>query len=346
MKAVYITKHGGPEVLIYGDLPEPNIGPNEVKVKVQACGINRLDLFTRAGKRGTRLNLAEPHILGGDASGDVIEIGNQVSKVTVGDRVVVNPRLTCSECRYCIAGEEEYCLDANMLGTTTNGSYAEYVNVPAVNTVPLPQDISYEDAAALPTVFLPSWNMLLRRASLKPWETVLILSASSGVGSAAIQVAKKIIGARVIATTSTQDKAIKASNLGADEVIQYPKSNIKDCVMELTNGQGVDVVVDHVGTDFWKDAFASLAPGGRYGICGVTSGYLGELHLGQLFLKNQTVFGVFMGRKNDLRNIVDMVSKRKLSSVIHDILPLESAINAHELMESRTTFGKLVLKMP
>ena len=282
MKAVYIKEHGGVDVLEYGDLPEPNPSPVQVKIRVRACGINRLDVFTRAGVRGMRMDLTNPHILGGDVAGEVVGIGSEVKHVKLGDRVVVNPRITCGQCRYCISGAQELCVSPIGLGSTVNGGYAEYVCVPSVNTVSLPEGLSYEEAAALPTVFMPSWNMLIRRANLQPWETVLVLSASSGVGSAAIQVAKNVIGSTVIATTSSQDKADKAAALGADRVIVYSKEDIKSRVKEFTNGRGVDVVVDHVGSDFWPAASASLAPGGRYGICGVTSGYTAELQMGCL----------------------------------------------------------------
>ena len=279
-------------------------------------------------------------------AGDVAEVGDEVTHVKPDDRVVVNPRLTCGQCRFCIGGEDELCERPRMLGSNTSGSYAEYVGVSAVNTVALPDSMSYEEAASLPTVFLPCWNLLMRRATLKPWETVLVLSASSGVGTAAIQVAKRVIGARVIATTSTEEKAHKASELGADQVINYTDEDIPQRVKELTGGRGVDVVLDHVGADFWPAAIASLAPGGRYGICGVSTGYRAELQMGMLFLKNQSVFGIFMGRQEDLRQIVATAERGLIRGIIHRTFPLEEAAKAHEAMESRNFFGKLVLTVP
>ena len=346
MKAVYITEHGGAEVLTYGDLPEPPIGPNDVRVRVRACAINRLDVFTRMGVRGTRMGLDQPHVPGGDAAGDVAEVGSEVTMVKVGDRVVVNPKLTCGQCQYCIAGDDELCIAPGMVGSTQNGSYAEYVRIPAANAVRIPDTISYEEAASLPTVFMPSWNILVRRAALKPWETVLVLSASSGVGTAAIQVAKNVIGARVIATTSSPEKAAKARELGADEVIDYSTEDIEKRVKQLTDRRGAHVVLDHVGADFFPAAHRALAPGGRYGICGVTSGYKAELQMGTLFLKNQTVFGVFMGHKEDLRIIIEMVARGTVHGVIHDTFPLKDAALAHKAMEERAFFGKLILTVP
>jgi NADPH:quinone reductase-like Zn-dependent oxidoreductase len=346
MKAVYIKEHGGPEVLTYGDLPEPVVGANDVKIRVRACAVNRVDVYTRMGVRGTRLSLAEPHVLGGDVAGDVARIGSEVTRVRVGDRVVVNPKLSCSQCQYCVAGEEELCTAPGMLGSTAAGSYAEYVKAPAVNTVRLPDTVSYVEAASLPTVFVPSWNILIRRAALRPWETVLILSASSGVGTAAIQVAKNVVGARVIATTSTDEKARLARELGADEVINYTREDVERRVKELTDNRGANVVLDHVGADFWPAASRALAPGGRYGICGVTTGYKVDLQMGLLFLRNQTVFGVFMGRKEDLRQIVELVARGTIRGIIHETYPLADAARAHEVMESRGFFGKLVLTVP
>ena len=343
MKAVYITGHGGVEALTFGDLPKPEHGPNDVLVRVRACGVNRLDLFTRAGVRGTRLALDGPHVLGGDAAGDVVELGSEVTRVRVGDRVVIDPRLTCGQCAPCIRGEDELCESPGMIGTTRSGSYAQYVAAPHANVVPLPDGLSYEEAASMPTVFLPCWSILLRRAGLRPWETALVLSASAGVGTAAIQVAKRVVGATVIATTSSPEKARMALELGADEVIDYTREDIAERVKALTGGRGADVVLDHVGAEFWPAAIASLAPGGRYGICGVTTGYRAELQMGQMFLKHQTVFGAFMGRKGDLRQIVDLAGRGVLRGVVHETFALSEAARAHEAMEGRGFFGKLVL---
>ena len=346
MKAVYIEEHGGVEALTYGDLPEPEVGPNDVKVRVRATSINRLDLFTRAGVRGTRIPLDGPHILGGDTAGEIVEAGSEVAGVGIGDRVVVNPRLTCGICPQCATGADDLCARPGRIGSTAQGSYAEYVCVPAVNVVRLPDSVSYEQGASLPTVFLPSWSLLIRKAGLKPWETALILSASSGVGTAAIQVAKNVVGATVIATTSSPEKARMAVDLGADAAIDYTAEDVTDRVKELTGGRGADVVLDHVGLDAWPAAMAALAAGGRYGICGVTSGYRAELQMGLLFLKQQTVFGVFMGRRGELRHIVKMAERGTIRGVVHKTYPLSETARAHEEIEARSFFGKLVLTVP
>ena len=339
MKAVYMTEHGGADVLRYGDLPEPLIGPNDVKVRVRAAALNRLDVFTRAGVRGTRRRSFDgPHILGGDAAGDIVKVGSEVKGREVGQRVVVNPRMTCNQCRYCSAGEDEFCENSGMLGSSKSGSYAEYVAVPSTSAVPIPDSLTYEEAASLPTVYLPSWTILVRKAALKSWETALILSASAGVGTAAVQVAKHVIGATVIATTSTDEKAARAAEIGADHVINYTNEDIAQRVKEITGGRGVDVVLDHVGAEFWPAATASLALGGRYGICGVTTGYRAELQMGTMFTRYQTVFGVFMGRKDDMRQIVEMAGRGLIRGIIHQTFPLEDAAKAHEVMESRSFF--------
>ena len=262
MQAVYIESHGGPEVLTLGDRPEPLIQPNEVKVRVRATSLNRLDLYTRAGDRGLQREFPPPLILGGDCAGEVVEAGDQVAGLKTGDRVVVNPKLTCQQCPACLAGQDDLCPRPTFLGSARDGSYAELVSVPASNAHVIGDGVTYEQAAAVPTTFLPVWNMLVRRIRLRPWETVLVLSASAGVGTAAIQVAKNVIGARVIATTSTAEKAAMARELGADEVINYNEEDITQRVNELTGGAGVDAVVDHVGADFFSKAIRALRPGG------------------------------------------------------------------------------------
>ena len=346
MKAIYITEHGDASVLQYGDLPEPEVGPNDVKVRVCAAALNRLDVYTRAGVRGTRRrDFDNPHILGGDAAGDIVEVGSAVGGREVGQRVVVNPRMVCAQCRYCSAGTDEFCENSGMLGSSRSGSYAEFVSVPATSAVPIPDSLSYEEAATLPTVYLPSWTILVRRGALQSWETALILSASAGVGTAGIQVAKNVIGATVITTTSTDEKAAQAAELGADHVINYTTEDIADRIREITGRRGVDVVLDHVGAEFWPAATRSLAVGGRYGICGVTTGYRAELQMGAMFTRYQTVFGVFMGRREDMRQIVHHAGRGDIRGIIHQTFPLQEAAKAHEAMESLNFFGKLVLTM-
>ena len=343
MKAIYIDAHGGPEVLTYGDRPEPTMGPNDVKVQVGAAALNRLDLYTRAGDRGLQREFPPPLILGGDCAGEVLEVGDQVMGVKSGDRVVVNPKLTCQQCPACLAGDDHLCPRPRFMGSAIDGSYAQLAVMPAANVHTIADGVTFEQAAAVPTTFLPVWNMLVRKGQLKRWETVLVLSASAGVGTAAIQVAKQVIGARVIATTSTAEKAAKAKELGADEVINYNNEDITQRVRELTSG-GVDMVVDHVGADFFAKAFSAVRPGGRYGICGATTGLRTELHLGLLFSRQVEVFGAFMGTKEDMRQIVAVVNQGVIVPVVDRVFPLEEAADAHRAMEETNFFGKLLLK--
>lgn len=345
MKAVYMKEHGSSDVLEYGELLEPSITEGQIKIQVRSCALNRLDIFTRLGVRGTRIKFDGPHVLGGDLSGDVVEVGNQVTRVKVGDRVVINPKSVCRQCDQCLNAEDELCTKPNMLGSTMNGGYAEFVVTSGSTAVKIPDQITYTQAAAIPTVFLPAWSILIRRGALKPWETVLVVSSSSGVGSAALQVAKNVVGATVIATTSSEKKANLSKSLGADEVVNYNSEDVIERVKELTDGRGVDVVIDHVGTDAWAYSLPSLAVGGRYGICGVSSGYKAELQMGSLFLKNQTIFGSFMGKMADLPRIVELVARGVLKPMVHKTFPLRDAAKAHELMESREFFGKIILEV-
>ena len=344
MKAVYIEAHGGTEALVYGDRPEPEVGSGEVKVQVKASALNRLDLYTRAGGRGLRREFPPPLILGGDCAGDVVETGGNVRSLRAGDRVVINPRISCNQCSLCMSGRDDLCPRSRFMGSASDGSYAEYVVAPAVNAHRIADSVTYEEAAAIPTTFLPVWNMMVRRAQLQPWETVLVLSASAGVGTAAIQVAKNVVGARVIATTSTEEKAAKARELGADEVINYKEEDMAERVKALTDGAGVDVLVDHVGADFFASAFNSLRPGGRYTICGATTGLRAELHLGLLFTRQIEIYGTFMGSKEDMRQIVEMLNRGVIRPAIHQVFPLSEAAAAHETMEEANFFGKLLLK--
>ena len=343
MQAVYIEAHGGPEVLTYGERPEPEVAAGQVKVRVRATALNRLDLYTRAGDRGLERQFPPPLILGGDCSGEVAAIGAGVGGLKEGDSVVINPRLSCQQCPACLSGQDDLCRRSQFLGSALDGSYAEFLSVPAANAHVFSGNANFEQAAAIPTTYLPVWNMLVRRLQLKPWQTVLVLSASAGVGTAAIQMAKDVIGARVIATTSTAEKAAKARELGADEVINYTEEDIRQRVREITGNAGVDAVVDHVGGDFFGPAFASLRPGGRYGICGATTGLRAELHLGLLFSQQKEVYGVYMGTKEDMRQIVEMLNRGSVKPVVDRSFPLSDAAKAHQAMEATSFFGKLLL---
>ena len=344
MKAVYIEAHGDAGVLQYGDRPDPAPGPGDVVVKVGASALNRLDIFTREGQRGLERQFPPPLILGGDTAGEVVAAGEGVTTLKAGDRVVVNPRLACGVCAQCGAGRDELCRRSRFLGTAIDGSYAELVAVPEINAYPLDEGVSFAAAAAVPTTCLPVWNMAVRRAALQPWETALVFSASAGVGAAAIQIFKNVVGATVIATTSTPEKAELARNLGADYVINYNEEDITQRVREITGGAGVDLVVDHVGADVWAHGFRALRPGGRYCTCGATSGLRAELHLGLLFSRQIEIYGGYMGSREDMRQIVASLNRGVIKPAIHRIYPLAEASEAHRAMEAANFFGKLLLQ--
>ena len=344
MKAVYIEAHGDVGVLQYGDRPDPDPGPSDVVVRVGASALNRLDIFTREGQRGLERDFPPPLILGGDTAGEVVATGDAVSTLSTGDRVVVNPRLACGVCQWCGSGRDDLCRRSRFLGTAMDGSYAELVVVPEVNAYKLDGGVSFADAAAVPTTYLPVWNMAVRRAALQPWETALVFSASAGVGAAAIQVFKNVVGATVIATTSTPEKAELARSLGADHVINYNQEDITQRVREITGGAGVDLLVDHVGADVWAHGFRALRPGGRYCICGATSGLRAELHLGLLFSRQIEIYGGYMGSREDMRQIVTSLNRGVIKPAIHRTYPLANAADAHGDMEATNFFGKLILE--
>jgi NADPH:quinone reductase-like Zn-dependent oxidoreductase len=340
MKAVIFKQHGGPEVLEYADAPDPTIKANEVLVEVKACGLNHLDIWTRGGLPGIEIPL--PHILGNDIAGVVREVGDLVSWVRSGDDVMLHPGVSCGHCAECLAGRDNLCREYDILGSGRDGGYAQLVSAPAVNVIPKPSSISWEEAAALPLVTVTAWHMLVTRAAVQPGEDVLVHAAGSGVGSIGIQVAK-LRGARVIATASSDEKLAKARELGADEVVNYSSEDWPKEVKRLTNRRGVDVVFEHTGTATWSGSIASLKKNGRLVTCGATSGFAAQTDLRQVFYRHLTILGSFMGSKSELLEAMKFIESGKIRAVIDQTLPLAEARRAHELMEDRAQFGKLVL---
>jgi NADPH:quinone reductase-like Zn-dependent oxidoreductase len=341
MKAVIFSEHGGPEVLRYTDVPEPAIGARDVLVRVHACALNHLDLWTRRGRPGRNIPL--PHIPGSDISGEVAKIGEDVTNVRIGDRVLLAPGLSCGQCEQCIGGRDNFCKDYTLFGTTVPGGYAEYVRSPSVNVIPIPGNLTFEEAAAIPLVFLTAWHMLFTRAGLRPSEEVLVIAAGSGVGSAAIQLAKAT-GARVLATAGSEPKLAKAKQLGADEVLLHNGEFARE-VKRLTGGRGVDVVFEHVGQSTWEQSVFSLKPGGRLVTCGATTGFEGKTNIGYLFARQLSILGSFMGSKSELYSVLELFKRGLLKPVIDCVLPLEQASEAHKRLEDRQQFGKVVLRV-
>ncbi len=340
MKAIVFEKHGAPDVLCYRDAPDPVINANEVLVRVKACALNHLDLWVRRGLPGVAIPL--PHIPGSDVAGEVAEIGAGVTTVRPGQKVVLAPGVTCGKCAACISGHDNRCRSFTNLGYMIDGGCAELVKVPEVNCLPYPENLSWEEAASIPLVFQTAWHMLLVRAELQPGEDVLVLGAGSGVGIAAIQIAK-FFGARVIATAGTPEKLAKATALGADYVINHKTQKIREEVRRITNKRGVDVVFEHVGTATWDDSLASLAYAGRLVTCGATTGYDAKLDLRALFAKQLSLMGSYMGTKSDLHSVIRLVAGGRLRPIVDRVFPLKEAAAAHEYLESGAQFGKVVL---
>jgi NADPH:quinone reductase-like Zn-dependent oxidoreductase len=341
VKAAIFSQHGGPEVLEYTDVPEPRIRANEVLVEVKACALNHLDIFVRGGLPG--IEIPRPHILGSDIAGVVREVGELVPWVKPGDEVMVNPGVSCGHCEACLSGEDNLCREYDMIGYRRDGGYAELVAVPGTNIIPKPAKLSWEEAAALPLVTVTAWHMLVTRVNVQPGENVLVHAAGSGVGSIAIQIAK-LRGARVITTAGTDEKLEKARELGADVTINYTREDWPKEVRRLTDRKGVDVVVEHTGAATWPGSISSLKNNGRLVTCGATSGYDARTDLRQVFFRHLNILGSFMGSKAELLEAMKFVNDGKISAVVDQVLPLSEARAAHELIENRAQFGKVVLK--
>jgi NADPH:quinone reductase-like Zn-dependent oxidoreductase len=340
MKAVIFNQHGGPEVLQYSEAPDPTIKSTEVLVEVKACALNHLDVWARGGLPGIEIPL--PHILGNDIAGVVREVGPLVTWVNSGDEVMLQPGVSCGHCIECLSGRDNLCREYDFIGYRRHVGYAELVAAPGVNVIPKPKSLSWAEAAALPLVTVTAWHMLVTRANVQPGEDVLVHAAGSGVGSIGIQIAK-LRGARVIATASSDDKLTKAKDLGADEVVNYTNDDWPKEVRRLTNRRGVDVVFEHTGAATWPGSIASLKPNGRVVTCGATSGFAAQTDLRQVFYRHLTILGSFMGAKSELLEAMKFVENGKIRAVVDQELPLAEARRAHELMEDRAQFGKLVL---
>lgn len=342
MKAVIFKQHGGPEVLEFADAPDPKPRANEVLIEVKACALNHLDIFVRNGLPGIEIPL--PHILGNDIAGVVREVGELVTWVKADDEVMVQPGVSCGHCDACLSGRDNLCREYDMIGYRRNGGYAQFVSVPGVNVFPKPANISWEEAAALPLVTVTAWHMLVGRANIRPGEDVLVHAAGSGVGSVAIQIAK-LHGARVITTASSDEKLAKARELGADETINYTRDDWPKEVKRLTNGRGVDVVFEHTGAATWPGSILSLKKGGRLVTCGATSGFDAKTDLRHVFYRHLTILGSMMGSKADLLAAMKFIESGHIRAVVARTLPLAEARKAHELIEDRAQFGKVVLQV-
>jgi NADPH:quinone reductase-like Zn-dependent oxidoreductase len=340
MKAVLFYEHGGPEVLRYEDFPTPEPGPEDVLIQVKAAALNRLDLFVRQGWPG--LKLAYPHIPGADAAGVVVAVGERVQDVAPGDRVVVNPTLSCGHCEFCMRGEDQLCADFRLLGEHVRGSYAEYLAVPARNVVKVPDGFPFEEAAAAGLVYVTAWHSLVTLGHVRPGETVLVVGAGGGVNTAYIQIAK-LAGATVYVVGSSAEKLERARALGADVLIDRSQEDWSRAVFLKTDKRGVDIVVDNVGQATWFGSIRALRKGGRMLVVGNTSGPKFDLDIRYIFAKHLNIIGSTMGSRSDFATVMGLVFAGKLRSIVDTVMPLSQARAAHERLASQEHFGKIVL---
>jgi NADPH:quinone reductase-like Zn-dependent oxidoreductase len=309
-------------------------------VRLHAAGLNRLDVFVREGI--PTLKLALPHVLGADGAGHIAAVGSDVTDLEVGDRVVLNPGISCGRCEYCLRGEDSLCIEFKILGEHLPGTYAEQVAVPARNALKIPTDLGFEAAAAAPLVFGTAWRMLVSRAEVRPGEDVLILGAGSGLSTAAIQIAK-LAGCTVFVTSSSDEKLQKAKALGADVLVNYKSTPWSKAVWELTGRRGVDVIVDHVGEATFKDSVRSLRRGGRVVVPGATTGPMLELDARYLFWRQLSILGSTMASRREFEEVMKLVFMGRLKPVVDRVFPLEQARMAHEYLVRGEQFGKVVL---
>ena len=337
MKAVRFHEHGGPEVLRYEDAPDPAPATGRAVVRVRACALNHLDLWERRGLDRVRLPL--PHISGADIAGEIVDSGG--GPLPAGTRVMLQPGLRCGRCRACAEGRDNQCVEYDVLGLRSDGGYAELVSVPVENLIALPDHIDVVAAAAFPLTFLTAWHMLITRAALRAGEVVLVLAGASGVGQAAIQLARHF-DARVFAT-SAPAKAERTRALGAEHVFDHYSGDYAKEVKRLTDGRGADIVVEHVGEVTWDRSVRALATGGRLVTCGATTGHEARIDLRHLFARQLSLLGSYMGRFAELREAAPLFFSGQLHPRIDTTFPLREAAAAQRRLEDKEQFGKIVL---
>jgi len=340
MKAVRFHRHGGPEVLQFEEAPDPAPNSDEALVKVKACALNHLDLWARNGLPNVAISM--PHISGCDISGVVEWVPPEEKRFGKGDEVIVNPGLGCGRCDRCLSGRDNQCRDYTIIGYGTDGGYAELVKVRRTHLIEKPEGMGFVEAASFPLVFETAYHMLVTKARAGPGDTVLVLAANSGVGSAAVQVAKAL-GSRVIATAGDSDKMEKALKLGADSVVDHYKQDVLAEVRRLTEKRGVDVVIEHVGKATWDGSLKALAKGGRLVTCGATTGSEATTDLRYVYNRELTIYGSFMAGMGELFEVIRLFGQGKLRTVVDSTYPLQDAAEAQKRMESSGHFGKIVL---
>ncbi|MFW9907991.1 MAG: zinc-binding dehydrogenase [Candidatus Thorarchaeota archaeon] len=345
MRASLFHRHGGPEVLEYTEFPTPEPTPSQVLVEVKATALNHLDLFVRNGISG--LNLEMPHILGSDISGIVKQVGKSVDhEIDVGEKVIIDPGLSCGKCEFCRMGEESLCPSYQIIGEHVRGGYAEYIAIDAQNIIPVPvySGLDYVESAAVPLTFLTAWRLLVSKGRIKPGDDLLIIGIGGGVAVAALQIAKTA-GARVYVTSSSDTKLESARLLGADFVINHittPEYHKE--VKKLTDGRGVDIVLDSVGSATWERSLKSLRKGGKLVTPGATSGPLATTNINLVFWNQLEILGSTMSSRSELRDVLKLVWSKRVRPIVDRVFPLSKAAEAHRVLERGEQFGKLILR--
>jgi len=338
MKAVRIHQFGGPEVLTYEDVPDPQPRNDQVLVRVRACSVNHLDIWVRKGLPGVNL----PHILGSDIAGEIVEVGEYLSGFKAGQRVIISPMHYCGHCEKCVAGLQNQCREFTVLGNAVDGGDCELFAATAENVIAIPESLEFNQAASVPLVFVTAWHMLVGRAGIRPGQTVLVLGAGSGVGIAAIQIAK-LFHCRVITTAGDEAKMAKGRELGADFAINHYKQKISDEVRKITNKEGVDIVVEHVGAATWDESLKSLKSSGTLVTCGATTGPNVGIDIRHLFARQLSILGNYMGTMGELHEVLKHVFAGRLKPVLDRAFPLSEIRAAHEYLEKSQMFGKIVV---
>ncbi len=338
MKAVRIHQFGSPEVLTYEDIPDPQLRKDQVLVRVKACSLNHLDLWVRKGLPGVKL----PHILGSDVAGEVVEVGEYVSGFKTGQRVIVAPMHFCGHCAKCVSGLQNQCREFTVIGNAVDGGNCELFAAPAADLIPFPDSLDFNQAASVPLVFVTAWHMLVGLAGVRQGQTVLVLGASSGVGIAAIQIAK-LFHCRIITTAGDEAKLEKGRALGADHGINHYKQRISEEVRKITNKEGVDIVVEHVGAATWEESMKCLKTAGTLVTCGATTGPSVGIDLRHLFARQLRILGSYMGTMGELHEVLGHVFAGRLKPVVDRAFALSEIRAAHEYLEKSQQFGKVIV---
>jgi len=342
MRAIYLESHGTPESVAVGERPTPEPAPSEVRIQVKCAAFNRVDLYMRSGGAGITHSL--PLILGVDGVGVVDALGDGVTDLTKGDRVLIYPARYSDFSEFSRRGDQMLCTHCRVVGEHIDGTFAEYICIPAVNAFPIADTLSFEHAAVLPTAYLTAWRMVMTRAKLKPTETVLIHGVGGGASCSSMQFAK-LVGARVIVTSSSDEKLKRAKTLGADEGINYRNEDVLKRVQKLTDGRGVDVVVENVGEATWSTSLKALVRGGRIVICGATTGANPSADLQRIFIRQLSVIGSTLGNHEEFRALILAAERKQFVPVVDKIYPFEQVHQALERLDKGEQFGKLVLRV-